>query len=277
MHRREFVSALGALPDGGTPGTSSTRAVKPLPFDATKLRGLSAALLNSHHDNNYAGAVKNLGKVEEELAKLKADAPSALVGGLRERALQFHNSMTLHEWYFGNLGGDGKQSGALAKVLPSSWEQDFRATALSLAGGSGWVTLGLHSTTGELFTAWSSNHTQALAQPAAPRARHVRTLVRVRLRRGGREVRRRVLREREVGRGGASLRAGAGGVEGTRGAVSSVTAGAKSARFVTLDFTPGRRAGERFAARPRASSLHPRAPEAPTPRGRRPESRAPER
>jgi hypothetical protein len=20
-----------------------------------------------------------------------------------------HNSMTLHEWYFGNLGGDGKQ------------------------------------------------------------------------------------------------------------------------------------------------------------------------
>lgn len=169
MHRREFVSAalvtplLGALPDGGTSPLPSTRMVKPLPFDATKLRGLSAALLTSHHDNNYAGAVKNLVKVEEELAKLKADAPSALVGGLRERALQFHNSMTLHEWYFGNLGGDGKQSGALAKALPSSWEQDFRATALSLGGGSGWVTLALHSTTGELFTAWSSNHTQALA------------------------------------------------------------------------------------------------------------------
>lgn len=169
MHRREFVSAalvtplLGALPDGGTPGLTSTRVVKPLPFDATKLRGLSAALLTSHHDNNYAGAVKNLLKVEEELAKLKADAPSALVGGLRERALQFHNSMTLHEWYFGNLGGDGKQSGALAKALPSAWEQEFRAAALSLGGGSGWVTLNLHTSTGELFTAWSNNHTQALA------------------------------------------------------------------------------------------------------------------
>ena len=71
--------------------------------------------------------------------------------------------MTLHEWYFGNLGGDGKQSGALAKALPSTWEQEFRATALSLAGGSGWVTLGLHTSTGELLTSWSGNHTQAAA------------------------------------------------------------------------------------------------------------------
>lgn len=169
MHRREFVSAalvaplLGAIPDAGTAALASTRVVKPLPFDASKLRGLSAALLTSHHDNNYAGAVKNLVKVEEELARLKADAPSPLIGGLRERALQFHNSMTLHEWYFGNLGGDGKQSGALAKALPSAWEQDFRSTALSLGGGSGWVTLNLHTATGEVFTAWSSNHTQALA------------------------------------------------------------------------------------------------------------------
>lgn len=169
MHRREFVSAalvsplvLGALPDAGAPAPS-IRAMKPLSFDPTKLRGLSAALLTSHHDNNYAGAVKSLVKVEEELARLKPDAPSPLVGGLRERALQFHNSMTLHEWYFGNLGGDGKQSGALAKSLPSSWERDFRATALSLGGGSGWVTLNLHTSTGELFTNWSGNHTQALA------------------------------------------------------------------------------------------------------------------
>lgn len=168
MHRREFMSSalvaplLGALPDGGAPPPSS-RAMKPLPFEPTKLRGLSSALLTSHHANNYGGAVKNLVKVEEELGRLKADAPSPLVGALRERALQFHNSMTLHEWYFANLGGDGKQSGALAKALLSSWEQDFRATALSLGGGSGWVTLNLHAATGELFTTWSGNHTQALA------------------------------------------------------------------------------------------------------------------
>lgn len=168
MHRRELLSAvvvaplLGAMtPDAGVVAAPAARVVKPLPFDPTKLKGLSEKLLTSHHDHNYGGAVKNLVKVEEELARLKPDALPALVSGLRERALQFHNSMTLHEWYFGNLGGDGKQSGALSKALPSTWEQQFRATAISLGGGSGWVTLSLHSATGELLTAWSGNHTQA--------------------------------------------------------------------------------------------------------------------
>lgn len=171
MNRRELLSAavvsplfLGALPDAGiAPPPSTSRTVKPLPFDPTKLKGLSDKLITSHHDNNYAGAVKSLAKVEEELARLKPDAFAPLVSGLRERALQFLNSMNLHEWYFGNLGGDGKQSGALLKALPSNWEAEFRATAMSLAGGSGWVTLSLHTVTGELLTAWSGNHTQSAA------------------------------------------------------------------------------------------------------------------
>ena len=171
MNRRDLLSAVALSPwlmaavsaDGGVPGPSASRVVKPLPFDPTKLKGLSEKLLTSHHDNNYAGAVKNLLKVDDELSRLKPDAPGGLVGGLRERALQFHNSMTLHEWYFANLGGDGKQSGALAKALPSTWEPEFRAAALSLGGGSGWVTLSLHTATGELLTSWSGNHTQFAA------------------------------------------------------------------------------------------------------------------
>ena len=105
--------------------------------------------------------MKKLGKVEDELARLKPAAPGFVIGGLRDRQLLFHNSMTLHELYFANLGGDGKQSGSLAKELPPLWEEAFRATALSLSGGSGWVTLSLHTVTGELFTAWSGNHSQA--------------------------------------------------------------------------------------------------------------------
>jgi Fe-Mn family superoxide dismutase len=137
------------------------RALKPLPFDPAKLPGLSEKLLTSHHANNYGGALKNLVRVEEELAQLKPDAPPAIVGALRERALQFGNSVVLHETYFGNLGGDGKRTGALAKQLPATWEPTFRAAALSLAGGSGWLTLGLGALTGELVTVWSGNHTQA--------------------------------------------------------------------------------------------------------------------
>ena len=170
MIRRDFLSAALVSPvlmgaaaalDAGNAPVAPGRVVKPLPFNPRKLKGLSEKLLTSHHANNYSGAVKNLNKVEEEISKLKADAAGFLVSGLRERQLQFHNSMTLHEAYFGNLGGDGKQSGALAKALGAKWEEPFRATALSLAGGSGWLTLGLHTSTGELFTAWSGNHTQA--------------------------------------------------------------------------------------------------------------------
>lgn len=169
MNRRELLSSavisplvFAALPDAGVAPTAR-RSVKPLPFEASKLKGLSEKLLVSHHDNNYAGAVKNLMRVEEELSALKPDALGALVSGLRERALQFYNSMTLHELYFANLGGDGKKVGALVKTLPGSWEEQFRATALSLAGGSGWVTLCLHTGTGELVTSWSGNHTQSLS------------------------------------------------------------------------------------------------------------------
>jgi Fe-Mn family superoxide dismutase len=169
MNRRELVSAamvspllaVAATPDAGASDLPPARVVKPLPFAPAKLKGLSERLLVSHHDNNYAGAVKNLSRVEEEIGRLKPDAPPFLVGALRDRQLQFHNSMTLHELYFGNLGGDGKQSGALAQALAPNWEGRFRAAALSLSGGSGWVTLSLHLGTGELLTAWSGNHTQA--------------------------------------------------------------------------------------------------------------------
>ncbi len=169
MNRREILAAavfspllMGAL-DAGNPVGTQGRTVKPLPFDPAKLKGLSAKLIVSHHDNNYAGAVKNLGKVEADLERLTSEAPGYLLSGLRDRQLLFHNSMTFHEMYFANLGGDGKMSGALTKALPPRWEDAFRASALALSGGSGWVVLSLHCGTGELLITSSGNHTQAPA------------------------------------------------------------------------------------------------------------------
>lgn len=141
----------------------------PLPFDPTKLRGLSERLLVSHHDNNYVGAVKNLNKVEEQLATVTKDTPGFLVGGLKERELAFTNSVILHELYFGNLGGDGKPGGSITSALADAFgsqarfEELFRATGMSLAGGSGWTILDLSFATGDLRIYWSGNHTQALA------------------------------------------------------------------------------------------------------------------
>jgi Fe-Mn family superoxide dismutase len=178
MNRRELlttVSAVGAavaLPTlelQGAQGKPGAHEVKPLPFDPTKLPGLSERLLVSHHANNYAGAVKNLNKVEAELANVGKDTPPFVVAGLKERELTFRNSATLHELYFANLGGGGKLDGGIAEALavafgsPARFEEQFRATAMSLSGGSGWVVLGYDLLRDSLATCWSGGHTQNLA------------------------------------------------------------------------------------------------------------------
>jgi Fe-Mn family superoxide dismutase len=159
LSRREalVVAAASPLLDAGT-SAPTPRAPKPLPFNPAKLKGLSEKLLVSHHENNYGGALKNLVKVEEELARAGKDTPAPLLYGLKERELTFRNSVTLHELYFGNLGGDGKVPPALAR-----YEAPLRACALSQAGGSGWTVLSLQLQTGALSVDWSGHHTQAQA------------------------------------------------------------------------------------------------------------------
>jgi Fe-Mn family superoxide dismutase len=157
----------------GSPPGSRVAAGKhepvPLPFAPTKLRGLSEKLLVSHHDNNYAGAVKNLNKVEEQLATVSKDTPGFVVGGLKERELTFTNSVILHELYFANLGGDGKAAGAIQKAISESFgsfgrfEELFRATGMSLAGGSGWTILAYSFPIGDLRIYWAGNHSQSVA------------------------------------------------------------------------------------------------------------------
>ena len=126
-------------------------------------------MLTSHHDYNYAAAVKNLNKVELELAKITKDTAGFQVAALRDRELTYTNSMILHEHYFGNLGGDGKPGGAIATRLATQfgsaarWEELLRATAMSLGGGSGWVVLDLNYATGDLRIYGTSGHSQSVA------------------------------------------------------------------------------------------------------------------
>ena len=142
---------------------------QPLPFDPAKLHGLSEKLLNSHHDNNYTGAVKRLNLIQQQLGQLPKDAPPYQVGSLKREELIATNSMVLHEFYFGNLGGDGKASGAITELIKAqygtmeTWEQEFRQTGLSLGGGSGWVVLAFDPHQKAAHTYWASDHTQSLA------------------------------------------------------------------------------------------------------------------
>jgi superoxide dismutase, Fe-Mn family len=184
--RRDFLELTGAAAAGALLSSSVADAapkvapapapLKPgahklvaLPFDPGKQKGLSAALLKSHHENNYAGALKNLNKVELELDTVTKDTPGFQVAALRERELTYTNSVILHEHYFANLGGDGKLAGMIAKRLAAQfgstarWEELFRATAMSLGGGSGWVILDLNFASGDLRIYGTSGHSQSVA------------------------------------------------------------------------------------------------------------------
>jgi len=150
-------------------GIPREHALKPLPFDPRKLRDLSETLIRSHYDNNYAGAVRNLNRVEQELTRLTKDSPPPLIGGLKEKELVFTNSKILHEHYFANLGGDGRPGEGIARRLAQTWgtqqrwEEEFRLSAQSLAGGSGWVLLTYNLQERLLRTYVSGNHSQALS------------------------------------------------------------------------------------------------------------------
>jgi Fe-Mn family superoxide dismutase len=175
--RRELFQIAGGVAAGAmlsgnvafadpTPVKPGAHAEVPLPFDPAKLHGLSAKMLTSHHDNNYAGAVKNLNKVELEIEKITKDTPGFLVAGLRERELTYTNSKILHEHYFANLGGDGKIAGAIGRRLTAEiprWEELFRASAMALGGGSGWVVLAMNLATSDLRIYGTSGHNQAVA------------------------------------------------------------------------------------------------------------------
>ena len=184
LTRRESFAALAGLglaslatPAAAEEPAASLRprvppgqhAPLPLPFDPKQLPGLSEKLLVSHHDNNYAGALRNLNAVELELARTTKETPGFVVAGLRERELSFTNSVILHERYFANLGGDGTAAGAVKDPIASAFggfarfEELFRATGLSLAGGSGWTILDLDFSTGDLHIYAAGNHTQSVA------------------------------------------------------------------------------------------------------------------
>lgn len=169
MSQERGGAGTGSAAAGGPGVPLGKHAIKPLPFDPRKLQGLSERLIVSHHENNYGGALKNLNKVEEELTRVTKETSGFIVSGLKERELTFANSVILHELYFGNLGGDGRPGAGIEKALAAAfgtsarWEELFRATGMSLAGGSGWAILDFNFHTGDLRTYWAGNHTQAPA------------------------------------------------------------------------------------------------------------------
>jgi Fe-Mn family superoxide dismutase len=145
-----------------------------LPFDAKSLKGISEKLIQSHWENNYGGAVKALNTLRGRLAQAMTDenTPPYVYTGLKREQLIRTGSVVLHEYYFGNLGGDGKPSSDLRTKISASfgtydaWESEYRKIGLGLGGGSGWVVLGYNRHLKLLENYWLADHASNPADTA---------------------------------------------------------------------------------------------------------------
>lgn len=124
--------------------------VQPLPFSGAQ-GGISDKTLAIHHDKLYAGYVAKMNEIGEKLSVLShgGDVSSANqsyseLRGLKDGESFAVNGVYLHEWYFGNLGGDGQANGPLADALAEKCGslENFLAyfSACGMAA-RGWVVL----------------------------------------------------------------------------------------------------------------------------------------
>jgi Fe-Mn family superoxide dismutase len=175
--RRELLAAVAlagtAASAAAAPPSPAAFEVKPLPFDPKSVPGLSEALLVSHHDNNYAGAVKRLGAIRGELGALDmATVPGFRLNGLKREELIAWNSMILHDLYFAGLTAKAAPSAPLAAAIERDfgsldrWAAEFAAMGKALGGGSGWVLLTASRHDRRLVNTWAADHTMVLADGA---------------------------------------------------------------------------------------------------------------
>jgi Fe-Mn family superoxide dismutase len=163
--------ALAAETTAAPPApTAGPYQVKPLPFDPKSIEGLSEKILVSHHDNNYAGAVKRLNAIKAQLDALDfAAAPGFVLNGLKREELIATNSMILHEIYFDGFAGNAKASSALTDAIKRDfgsmerWQAEFTALGKAEGGGSGWVLLSYSPHDRRLTNQWSADHTTNIA------------------------------------------------------------------------------------------------------------------
>jgi len=145
-------------------------AMKPLPCDPARVKGMSERLIISHYENNYGGAVKRLNLIDEQLAQLEFDkAAGFLINGLKREQLIAMNSMILHELFFDGLGDQSEPRGQLREAIAHDfgsferWRAEFVAMGKALGGGSGWVLLSWSPRDRKLVNQWAADHCHTLA------------------------------------------------------------------------------------------------------------------
>jgi len=132
--------------------------------DYAKLKGMAgfSDLALDTHFALYEAYVNNTNKVLELLESSAKD--SLAYAELKRRLGWEFDGMRLHEYYFGNLGGDGDvdKAGTLKKAMAENfgsidkWREDFLATAKMR--GIGWAALYQDRDSGRLINFWINEH-----------------------------------------------------------------------------------------------------------------------
>lgn len=123
--------------------------------------GFSDGLIETHLAL-YEGYVSNVNKLKEMLVDLSKDVPQ--YSEMKRRLGWEWNGMRLHEYYFENLGGDGKinAEGELFQALVGEfgsyekWKEDFVGTGKMR--GIGWAVLYKDRQSGNLINFWINEH-----------------------------------------------------------------------------------------------------------------------
>jgi Fe-Mn family superoxide dismutase len=128
---------------------------KPLKFQ--DLDGISRQQLEQHHDVLYAGYVKKISEIQEQLKSADTEGANGTYSELGELMRQqsfAYNGVTLHEWYFENLTKGGSVPTAdLKSAVEARWESWDGFIAMFKASGlaaRGWVVLAHSLYDGEL-------------------------------------------------------------------------------------------------------------------------------
>jgi len=129
------------------------------------MKGFSETLLKNHF-TLYQGYVNNTNRLLDTLGALVKDGKTATpeYAELKRRFGFEFDGMRLHEYYFGNLGGDGSlnKTGKLGKKLTEEfgsyevWEKDFKGTGTMR--GIGWAVLYQDNMSGRLLNVWINEH-----------------------------------------------------------------------------------------------------------------------
>jgi superoxide dismutase, Fe-Mn family len=129
------------------------------------MKGFSETLLKNHF-TLYQGYVTNTNKILDLTSAMLRDGKTATpeYAELKRRFGFEFNGMRLHEYYFGNLGGNAplRKTAQLGKKLEENfgscevWEKDFKATGSMR--GIGWAVLYQDSLNGGLCNVWINEH-----------------------------------------------------------------------------------------------------------------------